>query len=129
MYYCPDCGYEFETALKLVETHSLSAPPFEEIYLCPCCKGKNFYEKILNHCRCCGAKLLKMGTDYCSQNCRIRGEKLWKKEMIRRKLNFDNPINIIVKEIDSYNANNKTNYSYGQYVALIRPVLKRHKKL
>lgn len=129
MYYCPDCGCEFLIPLKQVETHSLSRPPFEEIYLCPCCKGKNFYEKVLSHCRCCGARLSKSGTDYCSQSCRIRGEKLWKKEMLRRKLNLDNPINIIIKEVSNYNAKHKTNYSYGQYVALIRPVLKKRGKL
>jgi len=121
MYYCPDCGSSFEKPEKSYERHSLDNPPYEKIYLCPKCLGDNFFEKSTTHCRCCGAKLRTGLDEYCSDACRKKGEKLWKREIKRRKLILSNPLNQIIKELKIYNQLHSTNYSYGQYIALIRP--------
>lgn len=127
MYYCPNCGCEFELAEVFYETHGLLNPPFEKRYVCPCCKNDGFYEKTVTHCRCCGRKL-NGKEEYCSKECEINGKKLWQKDRKRRGLNLKSPVNLIIKELQFYNQTNRTNYSYGQYVALIRPTLKRGKR-
>lgn len=127
MFYCPDCGCEFETAEAIFETHLFSDPPFEKSLVCPCCKGKNIYIKTINHCRCCGRKT-KDGAEYCSKECEINGKKLWAKDRKRRGLNVKNPINLLVREVELYNKENGTKYSYGQYVAVIRPKIRGRKK-
>ena len=121
MYYCPDCGTEFEKPEKHYETHNLTSPPFEVIYYCPSCKGENFFEKSNTHCRCCGVKLRNGHTDYCSATCEKRGKKLWAREVKRRRLLVSNPVNSIIRELEFYNKTHNTNYSYGQYIALIKP--------
>ncbi|MGI6279558.1 MAG: hypothetical protein ACOYJS_03240 [Acutalibacteraceae bacterium] len=121
MYYCKNCGFEFLEPQKTYETHNLSDTPFEVLYLCPNCKSRNFYEKNQTHCRCCGAKLSKEQTEYCSDSCRTKGALLWKKELKKRRAELINPLNMIVKECRDYNKANGTNYSYGQYVAIIKP--------
>lgn len=118
MYYCPDCGCEFETPKKVFEKHGLSSPPFEAIYVCPDCKGNEFYEKISTHCRCCGAKLSASQTDYCSDTCRNKGAKMWKREQRRRRIRNDSPINSFIAELELYNSQNTRKLSYGQYTAL-----------
>ncbi len=127
MYNCLECGCEFKNPIKLTETHALSTPPYELIYVCPNCKSTDFAEKKVSHCRCCGAKLSDQKTDYCSDACKIKGEKLWLKEINRKKLLSDSPLFRLVREVDNYNARNNTKYSYGQYVALVK-AKKRGKK-
>ncbi len=119
MYYCQDCGYEFVSPQKIFEKHSLEKPPFEMFFVCPSCKGVNYKEKTSTHCRCCGAKLTQAG-DYCSSACRDAGRKMWEAEQKRKKLNFTNPIAVIVREVEEFNRKNGTNLSYGQYVAFVR---------
>ena len=119
MFYCNKCGYEFDKPTKIFETQGGDSPPFEEILICPDCKSTDFHEKDSTHCRCCGAKLTKDAEDYCSDSCRKKGELLWQKQLRRRKLQEENPLNSIIKEIINYNLLNKTDYSYGQYVALV----------
>ena len=126
MYYCPECGLEFANAKKDFETHGLDIPPYEPTYCCPNCNGVSFYEKTTTHCRCCGSKLNNDCKDYCSEACAKKGEKLWIREMKRRKLHVSDPLYVTVREVNLYNLKNGTNYSYGQYVALIKP--KRGKK-
>lgn len=119
MYYCPDCGYEFEEPEKIYETHGFNTPPYEKLTVCPMCKATSFYEKVNTHCRCCGAKL-KKGGKYCSASCQEKGERLWQKERIRRRIRQSDPLNEIIREIESYNKINKTDYSYGKYVAIVK---------
>lgn len=121
MFYCKSCGYEFDHADVTYETHGLQSPPFEEICVCPACRSTDFFEKSSTHCRCCGSRLPAGAKDYCCETCRTRGEKLWKKERKRRNVLSQSPLNLLVKEVDAYNRKNGTNYSYGQYVALIQP--------
>lgn len=129
MYYCPDCGYEFLSPAMCTETHRLNSPPYEKNCFCPNCKQQNYYEKTTTHCRCCGSRLPQGVEDYCSYDCRIRGEKLWRREQIRRKLNFEDPLGKIVHEVQQYNLKNNTDLSYGQYVSFIRPGLSKDGKL
>ncbi len=123
MYYCKNCGNEFEEPQKTYEVHHFGNPPFELYYVCPKCKSGNFYERSLTHCRCCGGRLPKGADEYCCDSCRIKGEKMWRKELKRRKAELFNPLKMVVRECAIYNKSNGTDYSYGQYVALIRPKL------
>lgn len=125
MYYCQDCGNEFKEVELQLETHRLATPPFEKIYACPYCGGGHYYERVETHCRCCGAKLGGTRVEYCSEHCRELGRKMWEKELKRRRLRLADPLAAITREIENYNLKNNTRYSYGQYVALIRPALKR----
>lgn len=128
MYYCPACSAEFEKPMLTAETHGLDTPPYEIREVCPSCKRTGFYEKTTTHCRCCGAKLPDGTADYCSPACRAKGERLWERERRRRRLAFSSPVSQIVRELVRYNRENQTRYSYGQYVALIRPRLTKGKK-
>ena len=129
MYYCKNCGKEFEKPEKSYETHLLSHPPFELIYICPNCKSQNFHLKNLTHCRCCGSRLPSGTTEYCSPSCKLKGEKMWRKELKKRQAELKDPLKMLVKECAIYNTTHGTRYSYGQYVALIRPkLLKEGKK-
>lgn len=129
MYYCKNCGKEFEKPEKTYETHHLSNPPFELLYVCPTCKSSNFYEKSSTHCRCCGSRLPSGVSEYCSHSCKIKGEKMWRRELKKRQADLKDPLKMIVKECNIYNNSHGTRYSYGQYVALIRPkLLKEGKK-
>lgn len=125
MYYCSDCGCEFETAAKLTETHGFDYPPFEERRCCPFCGSGNIKENTVFYCRCCGARLAKQEKEYCSPSCRKKGEQMRRREMKRKRLVFSSPLFETVREVDEYNRNNATDYSYGQYVTLIKPHLKR----
>ena len=128
MYYCSDCGCEFETAAVLTETHGFTSPPFEERRGCPLCGSGNIKEKAVSYCRCCGARLGNTEKEYCSPSCRKRGEEMRRREIKKKKLIFSSPLFETVREVDEYNRNNGTDYSYGQYVTLIKPHLKRGSK-
>lgn len=128
MHYCSDCGCEFETAAVLTETHGLASPPFEERRCCPLCGSGNIKTEEISYCRCCGAKLGTGEKEYCSSSCRKRGEEMRRRETKKRKLIFSSPLFQTVREVDEYNQKNHTDYSYGQYVTLVKPYLKRRKK-
>ncbi len=128
MFYCKDCGIEFETTKKLYERHGLSSPPYEPISVCPNCEGRNFYEHLTTHCRCCGVKLQLGDEGYCSEKCRVKGEKLRKIEINRRKLRLESPLSELVRLVDDFNNSNNTKYSYGQFVALVLPKINAEKK-
>ncbi len=121
MLICSDCGSQFEKPDTYAETHGFNSPPFEGKRCCPFCKSTNIHEKNLTHCRCCGAKLTNAGGEYCSDACRRRGEELWRRERLRRKLANANPISRIIKEAEEYNRAHGTDYTYGEYVAYILP--------
>lgn len=125
MYYCMKCGCEFEKADVICETHGLLSPPFEKRRCCPLCGSGDINSETASYCRCCGAKLGTGEKEYCSPSCRKRGEEMRRREIKKKKLIFSSPLFQIVKEVDEYNAKNHTDYSYGQYVTLIKPHLKR----
>lgn len=118
MYYCENCKQKFKTPQKNLEKHGFSNPPYEESFVCPHCNSTNFKEITRVHCRCCGALLIKTESEYCSSGCKSRGEKLWKQQAEKIKTEYDNPINIILRELKETNLKNGTDYSYGQYVLL-----------
>ena len=119
MYYCSDCGVEFDEPQKITENHGLNEPPFEVYLACPKCGSKAFHLKNTTHCRCCGAKLSKGAVEFCSKECRDKSLKL-RKEQIRLKLLRSNGIIArIVRENENYNNLCGTNYSYGQYVSIL----------
>ncbi|MBE6750097.1 MAG: hypothetical protein E7560_02920 [Ruminococcaceae bacterium] len=127
MFYCDNCGAQFEEPKKVLETHGNATPPYEKLFICPFCKSCLFHEKSNTHCRCCGAKLKVAGTDYCSDTCRQQGIKLREKERKRKRLLSSHPINEIIRQLEIYNKEHNTNYSYGQFVALILPKKKARK--
>ncbi|MEE1240092.1 MAG: hypothetical protein UHO61_09255 [Acutalibacteraceae bacterium] len=128
MYYCLNCGFEFENAEIFTETHGLTFPPFEERLCCPFCASGNIKTKDISYCRCCGARLGHSEKEYCSPSCRKRGEEMRRREIKKKKLIFSSSLFKTVREVDEYNKNNHTDYSYGQYVTLVKPYLKRGRK-
>ncbi len=127
MFICCDCQCEFESPKKIIEKHSLDTGPYEAIYVCPFCNSNDFKIKSHTHCRCCGAKLSNTGSEFCSNECKNRGRMLWKNELKRRKELLINPINILIRELENYNKKHNTNYSYGQYVAIIENQRRKQK--
>ena len=67
----------------------------------------------------CGAKLPAGASSYCDEGCRIKGEKMRRREALRRKREHSLPLNVIIRQLEEYNRINGTSYSYGQYVALV----------
>lgn len=128
MYYCYECGCEFETAAVFTETHGFERPPFEEGRCCPFCGSGNIKEKTAFYCRCCGARLREGEKGYCSSSCRKKGEEMRRREIKNKRLVFSSPLFETVREVDEYNRNNHTDYSYGQYVTLVKPLLKRGRR-
>lgn len=127
MLICKTCGAEFQEAVFLTETHGILAPPYEKIAVCPFCNSSSIEKKELTHCRCCGARLQESNNGYCSENCKEKGEKLRLKELKRKRERYNSPINVILRECQYYNIENNTNYSYGQFVALILPKIRGKK--
>ena len=128
MYYCAECGCEFEAADMHTETHSLTTPPYEEIRCCPLCGSTAIRTKAVSYCRCCGAKTADSDKEYCSPACRKKGEEMRRRELKKKRELLSSPLFQTVREVDEYNKKNRTNYSYGQYVTLIKPYLCRRRK-
>ncbi len=128
MYYCKSCNKRFENPILKTETHRLNFPPFERLYLCPFCQATNFEEVKTTHCRCCGARIIEKQGEFCSDRCKIRFEKLHKAEYKHKKQVNDSAIYKFLREVDQYNKQHNTKYSYGQYVAHIKPKLEEIKK-
>ena len=120
MYYCPDCGNEFETPEKYEEKHGFTEPPYEMFLVCPNCKSTSFYLKSTTHCRCCGAKLPKDKTEFCSNDCKIKGMKLRAEQLKQKLLKSNGPLSTFVREIENQNNKYGTDYTYGQYVSLLK---------
>lgn len=128
MYKCKKCNYEFESPQKLREPNVFGNSPFEITLVCPNCKSTDYSEQKILYCHYCGARLKAHQTDYCDHVCKQKGEKLWKKELRRKKIIADSPLNQLVRETAKYNALHNTKYSYGQYVALIESKRRCDKK-
>lgn len=125
MYHCNECKNEFTAPERTVETHGLSLPPYEVLSLCPVCKSTDI-EEITHYCKCCGARL-KEDAEYCSERCRTRGEEILEREQRRREFLNTSPLLTAMREADEYNRTHGTDYSYGQYTAIIEPKIKRSK--
>ena len=50
-YQCHECDRRFEEPDIVIETHGLDSPPYEEIGVCPYCKG--WFEEM-HRCEICG---------------------------------------------------------------------------
>ena len=125
MYVCQDCGHIFASAHSYNEKHLLDSPPFEKRNACPSCKSELLFKKEVSHCRCCGARLSHGKVDYCDDTCRRRDKKLREMEEKRNRKRSVDPLFAAVRELEVYNRSNNTRYSYGQYVAIIKPRLKK----
>ena len=119
MYHCKDCGFEFLYADTIFERHGLALPPFEQIQVCPNCKSRNFERTKISHCRCCGRRINKANTEYCSKECKIKGEFMWREQSRRRKLYENSSLISVTRQLDEYNEQHKTNYTYGNFVGKI----------
>ena len=128
MYICTSCEREFKAPAILKERHNNSHPPFESICVCPYCQSTDYEDKTIRYCRCCGAKLSTQKSDYCSEGCKSNGEKLWQREIDRKKLLTDSPLYKLVREIEIYNHTHKGRLSYGQYVSLFCRRKKKNEK-
>lgn len=117
MFYCKDCGINFQKPKKIIETQGLTSPPFEKNYICPKCKSSNISERVTRYCRYCGRTLKYNSGNYCNENCKKAGEKLWNKQIKRKTKEDSSELNLIVRETEKYNKEHGTNLSYGQYVA------------
>lgn len=128
MYHCQDCKQKFEKPLVEEERHSLTNPPFERYAVCPYCFSERIEEIKTLYCRYCGLPLKDGHTAYCDATCRRKGKRLWhQKQTIVRSMG-DNKIGHTVLKLNKYNFEHGTNYSYGQFVALILPKLAKSQK-
>ena len=123
MYKCQDCGNIFDAALIYTEQHGLDTPPYEKRSACPNCKGEFLFEAPVRHCRCSGAKLKANAGEYCDDTCRKKDARLRALEVARKNKRASDPLWVMVREVAEYNREHSTRYSYGQYVALIKPRL------
>lgn len=128
MYCCLDCNRKFEKPLKVNERHGLSCPPFESFSVCPFCRSTDFKEVIASHCRCCGARILDDKNGFCSNACKVQYERLKKAEYKCKKQAFESPLYSLLREVEEYNKLHKTSFSYGQYVAIVKPKISRKTK-
>lgn len=128
MYICLECNTAFENPKTLTETHGLTSPPYEVLYVCPNCKGTNYKPREIKYCHCCGARLNASQKEYCSASCESKGQKLKRQEQKRHKLLRESYIYKVVREVEEYNRHNNTRLSYGQYVALVMNVKKGKRK-
>lgn len=119
MYHCKDCGFEFLYAATTFERHGLALPPFEKMQVCPNCKSHNFEKSKISHCRCCGRRINKANAEYCSKECKTKGEFMWREQARRRKLYENSSLISIARQLDEYNKQHKTHYTYGNFVGKI----------
>ena len=125
MYYCTDCKIHIENP-KAVKRKTASGEKIK--LLCPVCLNE-LIVSAPEYCRYCGVKLNSQNEDgYCSDECKRAGKRLWTRELRRRQKIKDDPIARILRMLTSYNRENNTKYSYGQFVALVLPKLNRARK-
>ena len=119
MYRCKDCKKEFLECITITERHGLSEPPFEKLPACPVCKSTAIVKNVPVHCRFCGRTIKNGNGEYCSKECKRSGELMWREEQ-KRINNYENsPLIRAVRDLEKYNKEHNTNYTYGYYVANI----------
>lgn len=119
MYYCQDCDYEFLYAEEVEERHNFENPPFEKIAVCPNCKGTKFSKIENRYCKYCGRKLKENMHDYCTKECKRRGEIMWREQARRKNLYEKNSLISVTRKLEEYNKSHNTKYTYGIFVSKI----------
>lgn len=119
MYICKDCNKRFLTPRVYFEPRGEAGPPYERFLICPNCSSDNFEPMEIKYCKCCGKRLPENKKDYCNNRCRVNGQKLFIKELRKRRALQSDPIFETVLAAEEYNKQNGTSYSYGQYVAKV----------
>ncbi len=128
MYRCTDCKEKITHPKAINEYHNTYCELPKTSLVCPECESEKIEEIKIKYCRCCGRRLSEGRTDYCSISCRKQGDKIFdeqKKRMLHIK---SSPIYATVRELEKYNRENKTNISYGQFVAYVWPKIKDGEK-
>lgn len=121
MYICKDCKKRFLTPRIFSEPRGDDGFTFERFAICPNCNSDNIEQIEVNYCKCCGKRLPEGKKDYCNNRCRVKGQKMWIKELRRRREIKNDPLFETVLSLDEYNKEHGTRYSYGQFVSLILP--------
>lgn len=117
MYHCTDCKSIFSTPLKCKETEHAFGELYEVSIYCPFCKSSYIEIYEPQYCRCCGRKLKEGEHLYCSRACLKNGERLYRIQKENKLRIKNSPVYVIARKLMEYNRKNKTNLSYGQFVA------------
>ena len=125
MYYCTDCGRKFEepNIAYIKQPYSM-----EEIVYCPNCYSENIREEDARYCRCCGKKLKDKKRWYCSEECKKRGELLWKIQRERKRREKGSSLIKLSVKIEEYNKAHGTTLSYGFFVANVLPKMSKEER-
>ncbi len=83
--------------------------------LCPFCQSESYFEKAVEYCRFCGAKV-KPGVKFCSKSCAAATKRLTQATE-KKKASFF-ALSSALAELEEYNRTHSKSYSYGQYFAL-----------
>lgn len=125
MYICKDCNKHFSEPKTIFERHGLDNPPFERTAVCPSCGSSAVREERKSYCRCCGARLKNGAYGYCNDSCRKKGELLRIRQEQSRRILREGALSRLVCGVKKYNAEKGTDYSYGQFVAVVLPRLSK----
>lgn len=117
MYKCKKCGDRFQTPDIVYESYNLDTPPYDRKVGCPACSSRNIDDYKPTYCANCGIEISD-GETYCSNICSRLGEAARAREYENRRIVHDFDISRAIREVDSYNKEHSTKYSYGQYFAL-----------
>lgn len=119
MYQCQDCEHEFLYSEGIEEKHNLTSGPYEKISICPNCKGQNFFKIRNRYCKYCGRKLKSDENEYCSKECKKKGEAMWREQARKRNLYENSSVVSVSRQLEAYNKLHNTKYSYGIFVSKI----------
>lgn len=118
MFYCDECSKEFPVLKIIYDHHGEPAAKPERLRVCPFCNSMNFTKVPDLFCHCCGAKI-KSG-EYCCKSCETKGKKLRAEEEKRKHERHISTLFLALGEVESYNKENNTNLSYGEYFSRIK---------
>ena len=115
MYECKNCKSEF--SLPVIE-FAKSGDINEVVTYCPNCMSVKIERVEAAYCACCLKVKVPRGQKYCDKYCEKIGEELEARLRARRKKVAEFEVSKSVREVEEYNRQNGTKYSYGQYFAL-----------
>lgn len=115
MYECKKCKSEF--SLPVVE-FARSGDINDVVSYCPNCMSIHISKVEVKKCAFCLKKTALKGEKYCSDFCKKFGEESEKKSAESRKKVQEFDVAKAIIEVDEFNKEHRTNYSYGQYFAL-----------
>ena len=84
-----------------------------------CFKCKKNIDDDSHYCKYCGRSLKKGVLEYCSSECRKKGEIMWQEQARRKNLYQQNSIISVTRKLEEYNKTHNTNYTYGIFVGKI----------